>query len=179
MLVPIIFVGALLLVLYFLFSPKRPPAPAQLAPSRADVSLKRKSVAAPAAPRRSAVGALFDPAKSQISESARSAFIYASNMGEPLSSSLKIGLGSHAVDKLKEHNIVLVCQLVGRFLSLRAAGMSSQSWADACYVELSRLGITSHRSGIVRAVCEKIQHLLPGSWNTLELDNSGADAGED
>ena len=184
MLVPLVFIGALLLVIYYLFFRKRPaktaparqPSPAPAPPERADeASPKRRSAAAPAANRRAEVGALFDPAKSQISESAKTDFIFSNNMGEPLSSSLKIGLGSQAVDKLKEHNIVLVCQLVGRFLSLRAAGMSTQNWADACYLELSRLGIASHRSGIVRAVCEKIEHLIPGSFNSLDLDNAGED----
>jgi hypothetical protein len=61
--------------------------------------------------------------------------------------------------------------LIGQYLLLRTPGMSTQQWCDAFWQWLADAGIDSYRSGIVHAVAEKVDLLIPGSFDKTELDS--------
>ena len=62
-------------------------------------------------------------------------------------------------------------QLIGKFLSLREPGMTTQEHLDAFWFWLQAKGITAHRSGIVHAVSEKVDTWIPGCGPSSLVDD--------
>jgi hypothetical protein len=56
-------------------------------------------------------------------------------------------------------------KLIGKYLSLRDRAMSTREHVDAFYAFLADdVRINSNRAGIVRAVAEKVNVMLPGTF---------------
>lgn len=53
-------------------------------------------------------------------------------------------------------------QLIGKFLTLRGKGMTPQQHMDAFWFYLKERGLSSHRAGIVDAIAQKVNVMIPG-----------------
>ena len=107
----------------------------------------------------------FDVNRSQVSEDQLAKFL-AEDVHEDITS--VPGIGPAAAKKLAEQvegdsPIQTTYQLIGKFLSLRGPGMSTQEHCDAFWNYLSLRGVNSHRSGIVHAIAEKTDLAFPGT----------------
>ena len=76
------------------------------------------------------------------------------------------GIGAAAAKKLKagEDGVNTAYQLFGRFLTLKSAGCSAQEHCDAMWFWLQAKGVSSHRSGIVQCLAEKLEIMMPGLY---------------
>ncbi|GBG26084.1 Hypothetical Protein FCC1311_023042 [Hondaea fermentalgiana] len=110
----------------------------------------------------------FDPSKSMVKEDALAAFLAA-----PISEDLEQvpGIGPAAKKALAvplkgDQAVTTTYQLVGKFLTLRAAGMTQQEHLDAMWHWLNARGISSHRAGIVHSIAEKCNLMIPGIYDS-------------
>lgn len=79
------------------------------------------------------------------------------------------GIGPAAAKKLAEGTeddapVETTYQLIGKFLSLRGAGMTSKEHCDAMWFWLQAKGVASHRAGIVHCIAEKTNLMMPGIY---------------
>ena len=79
------------------------------------------------------------------------------------------GLGPSAIELLEKEKIFLVCQLIGKFLSFKRAGVTTQEHCDRFWMYLRDIGIEHNRSLIVQAIAEKTNSKLPGVYDPREL----------
>jgi len=108
----------------------------------------------------------FDANRSQVSEDALAKFL-AEDVREDITS--VPGIGPAAAKALarsdaQDSAVLTTYQLFGKFLSLRAPGMTTEEHCDAFWNYLALKGINSHRSGIVLAVAEKVDLAFPGVY---------------
>lgn len=159
-------VGLILAVsAWFLFggSSKAAPAPAAaVAPAR-----KPPHASAPAAHTR-ATRDKYDPNKSQLAPDLRAGFLAAANWNDPVD--VVPGIGPAYAKLLRKQNVLLVSQLLGKFLTLKQPGGNVLAQLDAFYDWLSDVGISGgQRSGITQCVAEKINSMMPGSYSEAAL----------
>lgn len=64
--------------------------------------------------------------------------------------------------------ITTTFQLLGKFMILRSKGTDSITNAQLFNQYLHSKGITSHRNSIVQAVAEKVNMMIPGSYDPLD-----------
>lgn len=108
----------------------------------------------------------FDPSKSQVSAEALAKFLK-DEISEDITSVPGIGpagkklLATAAAD---DPAIETTYQLVGKFLMLRKQDMTSKEHCDAMYDWLCAKGIKTHRSGIIVAIAEKANTMIPGIY---------------
>lgn len=107
----------------------------------------------------------FDVNRSQVSADALARFL-AADLGEDLGA--VPGVGPKAKEMLAADDeggaVRTTFQLVGKFLCLRAPGMTTQEHCDAFWHWLKLKGVDAHRSGIVHAIAEKTNLMIPGIY---------------
>ena len=120
----------------------------------------------------------FDINKSRVSENAMAEFL-SDEIREDLES--VPGIGPEAVRILSsecegEAPIETTYQLIGRFLALRGPGMTPVQHTNAFWFYLKLRGINRYRSGIVHAIAEKVNLMIPGTFSleALQEDDSGS-----
>jgi hypothetical protein len=93
-------------------------------------------------------------------------------IGSPLTENIKQvpGIGDAGVEALAKEGITTPYQLLGKYLMLRDKGMTTQEHCDAFYAWLKDIGISSYRAGVVRAMAEKANSMMPGLFNEAELE---------
>jgi len=79
------------------------------------------------------------------------------------------GIGSSAIELLERGKVFLVCQLIGKFLSFKKAGRTTQEHCNSFWSYLKDIGIEHNRSLIVQAIAEKTNLKLPGVYDPREL----------
>ncbi|KAL3670057.1 hypothetical protein V7S43_005427 [Phytophthora oleae] len=120
----------------------------------------------------------YDPQKSRVAEDTLADFLRA-----PLTGDLTEvpGIGKAAVAKLGasddgEDAVTNTFQLIGKFLMLKANleedaddVIDCAAHCDAFWFWLKSKGITAYRSGIVMAIAEKVNTMLPGIYDAAEF----------
>ncbi|KAH7491938.1 hypothetical protein PRIC1_002591 [Phytophthora ramorum] len=120
----------------------------------------------------------YDPQKSRVAEDTLADFLRA-----PLTGDLTEvpGIGKAAVTKLGssedgEDVVSNTFQLIGKFLMLKENSddnddgvIDCAAHCDAFWFWLKSKGITAYRSGIVMAIAEKVNTLLPGIYDAGEF----------
>ena len=121
-----------------------------------------------AAPRPAAAGGdvLFNPNRSAIAPD-QHALALAVRADDDVSALPTVGTATAAA--LAKHDITMVCQLMGKFLTLRAAGMTTQEHCDAFWAWLRDIGVGAHRGAIVRIIAEKTDLIMPGVYNPEDV----------
>lgn len=109
----------------------------------------------------------FDVNRSQVSDEALATFLKA-EVEEDITT--VPGVGPSAAGKLADNSegeagVKTTYQLIGKFLSLRDPDMASQTHCDAMFNWLKLKGVNAHRSGIVHAIAEKTDTMMPGIYN--------------
>lgn len=87
------------------------------------------------------------------------------------------GIGPAAIKKLAEgeddDKITNTFQLIGKFLMLKGPDEDEEKVTTREHMEkfwyfLQEKGISSHRSGIVRCIAEKVNGMMPGIYDASE-----------
>jgi len=71
------------------------------------------------------------------------------------------GIGPSAASKLNCSTF----QFIGFFLTLKLENSTRQEHCDAMWEWLREMGINTHRSGIVNAICEKCTIMIPSLYD--------------
>lgn len=133
--------------------PVRPSLPLQHQQQRQEMTTQQQ-------PRLLSSG--YDPSKvDQRMNVYISRFIAENNDDKLISEASIPGIGPSAIEKLQSENILLVCQLIGKFLSFKRAGITSDEHLNLFWKFLADIGIEHNRSLIVQAVHEKTRSKLP------------------
>ncbi|KAF1316005.1 hypothetical protein FI667_g15694, partial [Globisporangium splendens] len=119
----------------------------------------------------------YDPQKSRVAEDTLADFLRA-----PLTGDLTEvpGIGPAAVTKLAagedSDQVENTFQLIGKFLLLKKNSdenddglLDCAAHCDAFWFWLKSKGITAYRSGIVMAIAEKVNTMLPGIYDAAEF----------
>jgi hypothetical protein len=109
----------------------------------------------------------FDVNRSQVSADALAKFL-AADLSENITTVPGIGPKAAqvlAVATAEDSGVRTTFQLIGKFLCLRGPGMSTQEHCDAFWNYLKLKGVDSHRSGIVHAIAEKVNIMIPGIYS--------------
>ncbi|CEG44843.1 hypothetical protein L914_07744 [Plasmopara halstedii] len=120
----------------------------------------------------------YDPQKSRVAEDTLADFLRA-----PLTGDLTEvpGIGKAAVTKLAGSDdgteaVTNTFQLIGKFLLLKANSdddgddvIDCAAHCDAFWFWLKSKGITAYRSGIVMAIAEKVNTMLPGIYDAADF----------
>mmetsp|Transcript_12884 Transcript_12884/g.22915 ORF Transcript_12884/g.22915 Transcript_12884/m.22915 type:complete len:120 (-) Transcript_12884:116-475(-) len=113
----------------------------------------------------------YDASKSRIGAAKLAEFL-AAEVSEDLKSVPGIkeaGVEILATEVEGDQAITTTHQLIGKFLTLKGAGVSQQEHCDAMWYWLQSRKINSSRSGIVKSIAEKVNIMIPGIYsNTLE-----------
>ena len=106
-------------------------------------------------------GDKYDPMRSQVSGETLADFLR-----QPITESITDvpGICPAAAKKLAKVGITTCHQLIGKFLSFKGKDVSVQEHCDAFWDFLNETGISSHRSGVVQAVAERVNILIPGTY---------------
>lgn len=107
-------------------------------------------------------GEKYDPNKSQVSGETLADFLRM-----PIESDLKTvpGIGPAGVKLLAKQGIKTTHQLIGKFLSFKGIDTTVQEHCDDFWDFLCHdVGIKAHRSGIVQAIAERVNILIPGTY---------------
>lgn len=113
----------------------------------------------------------FNINKSRISANALAEFL-ADELCEDITS--VPGVGPEAARILSsecenESAIETTFQLIGRFLTLRGPGMTPVEHTNAFWYYLKIRGVNRYRSGIVHAIAEKVNLMIPGTFSLEAL----------
>jgi len=114
----------------------------------------------------------YNPAKSHTSQASLLNFIRSPVNDVDLT--CVPGIGSKCVDVFREHHIVTVTQLIGKYLMLKNDPcMTGKTLAQMYYNWLSNeVKIHSHQNEIVQAIAERCNLMIPGIYNAHEWENS-------
>jgi hypothetical protein len=120
----------------------------------------------------------YDPGKSRVAEDTLADFLRA-----PLTGVLTEvpGIGPAAARNLgegddPEDRITNTFQLIGKFLMLKVNDdetgepLDCRSHCDAFWLYLKSKGISSYRSGIVMAIAEKVNTMVPGVYDATDFN---------
>lgn len=117
----------------------------------------------------------YDPQFSRLAEDTLGDFLRA-----PLTGDLTEvpGIGINACRKLINHNINNTFQLIGKFLSLKSNSddtddglITCVEHCDAFWHYLNSIDIRAYKSGIVMAISEKVNTMLPGIYDAAEFSS--------
>ena len=112
----------------------------------------------------------FDINKSKVSEDALSEFLD-NEVSEDI---LTVpGIGPAAKAKLAaelegDSPIHTTHQLIGKFLTMRAPGITVKEHCEIMWQYLKLRGVDSFRAGIVHAIAEKVNLMIPGTFSISE-----------
>lgn len=81
------------------------------------------------------------------------------------------GVGKVAREKLAAEGVETTHQLLGVFLRFKGADTTIQENCDQFYSFLKDCGISSHVGPITLAVAEKVNILIPGSFDAAEVQD--------
>eukprot|EP00968_Pinguiococcus_pyrenoidosus_P013547 scaffold1228_cov246-Pinguiococcus_pyrenoidosus.AAC.7 len=109
----------------------------------------------------------FNPNKSRVSEDRLAEFIVQEL--DPELTSVP-GIGEKAKEFLAADGVETTFQLIGKFLMLKGKDTSVREHADAMWYYLQGVGINSYRAGIVLAIAEKVNTMMPGIYNPDEFE---------
>uniref|UniRef100_A0A6U3Z2B1 Uncharacterized protein n=1 Tax=Ditylum brightwellii TaxID=49249 RepID=A0A6U3Z2B1_9STRA len=127
----------------------------------------------------------YDPRRSKVSDDT-----FASFQRDALSGELTDvpGIGPAAAKKLGQigdgetefDRVTNTYQLIGKFLMLKGPDEDGNKVESVEHMEkfwwyLKQKGISSHRSGIVRAIAEKVNTMLPGIYDASEYEEDEDD----
>lgn len=105
----------------------------------------------------------FHPERSRVSPHALADFIRA-----PVSGQLTEvpGLGPATAAILVDHGVDTTHALIGKFLTMKTAGVETVEHMDRFYLWLANLGTPAgFRAGVCHAIAEKCNTFLPGIYN--------------
>lgn len=108
----------------------------------------------------------FDPNKSKVKQDTMQSFL-----DNPIKPELTCipGIGPAAVEKLHEEGITTTYQLMAKYLSIKGyidgELMDIKTHNDAFWFFLKEIGISAHRSAIVKAVAEKATLAFPDLYD--------------
>mmetsp|Transcript_14601 Transcript_14601/g.26185 ORF Transcript_14601/g.26185 Transcript_14601/m.26185 type:complete len:121 (-) Transcript_14601:74-436(-) len=108
----------------------------------------------------------FDVNKSRVTAEALGEFL-ASEVREDITSVPGIGAAASAnlaTEVEGDQAITTTHQLIGKFLTLKGAGVSQQEHCDAMWYWLQSRGVNSYRAGIVHSIAEKANIMIPGIY---------------
>ena len=112
----------------------------------------------------------FDPTKSQVADDKLAEFLDAA-LEEDITS--VPGVGPAAAEKLAagdgDDQVTTTYQLIAKFLYFRGAGVSCAEQCDAMWYWLQAKGVSSHRAGIVHAIAEKVNTMIPGMYDAADF----------
>lgn len=112
----------------------------------------------------------FDPNRSQVQDDKLAEFLTA-----PVSEDLTTvpGIGPGAAGKLAsgegDDKIETTHQLIGKFLAFRSPGVTCAEQCDAMWYYLQAQGIAAHRAGIVLCIAEKVNIMIPGTYDPSQF----------
>jgi len=112
----------------------------------------------------------FDPNRSQVQDDKLAEFLTA-----PVSEDLTTvpGIGPGAAGKLAsgegDDKIETTHQLIGKFLRFRSPGVTCAEQCDAMWYYLQAQGIAAHRAGIVLCIAEKVNIMIPGTYDPSQF----------
>jgi len=119
----------------------------------------------------------YDPKRSRVSDETMNIFQKGKITGDLTDIP---GIGPAAVKKLRaiepeEEKITNTFQLIGKFLMLKGPNddehkVETREHLDKFWYFLSDINISSHRSGIVKAIAEKVNQMMPGIYDAAEYD---------
>ena len=129
----------------------------------------------------------YDPAKSRVVEDALCDFVRAPISGELTDVP---GIGKNAKSLLEDgdddDSIENTFQLIGKFLMLKGNSEHTENrmigckeHCDAFWFWLKGKGVNAYRSGIVMAIAEKTNILIPGIYDASELQDHESDEDQD
>mmetsp|Transcript_32386 Transcript_32386/g.39808 ORF Transcript_32386/g.39808 Transcript_32386/m.39808 type:complete len:133 (-) Transcript_32386:325-723(-) len=113
----------------------------------------------------------YDPNRSRVSDSTMAEFMRATITGDITEVP---GIGPSAAKKLADGEgddaVTNTFQLIGKFLTLKGPDTEDGKVEQLEHMEkfwywLQSKGIASHRSGIVRAIAEKVNSMIPGIYD--------------
>jgi hypothetical protein len=113
----------------------------------------------------------FNIIKSRISQNALAEFL-ADEVREDITSVPGIGKDTACIlssECQNESPIETTHQLIGRFLTLRGPEMTAVQHTNAFWYYLKMRGVNRYRSGIVHAVAEKVNLMIPGTFSLEAL----------
>mmetsp|Transcript_19867 Transcript_19867/g.32668 ORF Transcript_19867/g.32668 Transcript_19867/m.32668 type:complete len:117 (+) Transcript_19867:72-422(+) len=108
----------------------------------------------------------YDPERSKVGDDALAAFL-ASPVEEEITSVPGVGeAAKKALAKNVEGDdpVTTTHQLIGKFLTLKSAGISQKEHCDAMWYWLQARGVNSYRAGIVQCIAEKANIMIPGIY---------------
>ena len=105
----------------------------------------------------------YDPTKSMVSDNTLADFID-NDVQEDITTVPGIGSAAQAQLASGEEPTATTYQLIGKFLSFRGTNVSSIEQCDALWYWLQAKGVASHRSTIVHAIGEKVNTMMPGTY---------------
>ena len=112
----------------------------------------------------------FDPNRSQVQDDALADFL-----ASPISEDIKSipGIGPSAAGKLAagegDDKVETTHQLIGKFLHFRGPGVNCAEQCDAMWYWLQARGVSSHRAGIVLCIAEKVNTMIPGTYDASQF----------
>lgn len=105
----------------------------------------------------------YDPNKSQLNPYRIEEFLQAPICGDLLEVP---GISPAAVKALKDAGISSTYQLMGRFFSIKSAGVQSVELCDSFYYFLTDIGIRNNsRNSIVKSIAMKADVFFPGIYD--------------
>lgn len=107
----------------------------------------------------------FDINRSRISNNKMATFL----VGDVVDDITSVpGIGPGTQEKLKTQGVETTIQLLGIFFTMKGLGMNQTQHCDAMWYYLQELGINAFRSGIVHAIAEKSNIMIPGIYENLD-----------
>ena len=109
----------------------------------------------------------YDPQRSQVSDDTLTEWLE-TDLEEDLQQ--VPGVGTKAAEALRTAGVQTPYALIGQFLLLKESDMDSTAHCNAFWNWLNRVGVRSHRAGIVHCVAEKCNVFLPGIYDRSAVD---------
>jgi hypothetical protein len=112
----------------------------------------------------------FDPNRSTVSDDSKDQFLRA-----PLSEDLNSVPGIGPVSRTRlasgegDDKVETTHQLIAKFLAFRGPGVTCAEQCDAMWYYLQSLGIAAHRAGIVLCIAEKVNTMIPGTYDPSQF----------
>mmetsp|Transcript_1251 Transcript_1251/g.1446 ORF Transcript_1251/g.1446 Transcript_1251/m.1446 type:complete len:134 (-) Transcript_1251:166-567(-) len=128
----------------------------------------------------------YDPNRSRVSDDKMNEFLRGQLTGDLTEIP---GIGPAAVRKLREGDadgdiVTNTFQLMGKFLMLKGPDDEDEKVGTREHMEkfwywLQEKGISSHRSGIVRCIAEKMNAMMPGIYDASEYADDDDDSDDE
>mmetsp|Transcript_21356 Transcript_21356/g.31607 ORF Transcript_21356/g.31607 Transcript_21356/m.31607 type:complete len:136 (-) Transcript_21356:249-656(-) len=128
----------------------------------------------------------YDPRRSRVSDDKMNEFLRGQLTGDLTEVP---GIGPAAVKKLAlgdldDDKVTNTFQLIGKFLMFKGPDdgdekVSTREHMEKVWYWLQEKGISSHRSGIVRCIAEKLNSMMPGIYDASEYNEDDSDSDDE